>query len=62
MKYNDVEKGFDLAVNIHRISSGVSFLRARSSQERRAIAVNHLLDEIGLYVIRKYILPNIRSV
>ena len=62
MKYNDVEKGFDLAVNIHRISTGVNFLRARSTQERRAIVVNHLLDEIGLYAIRKYILPNIRSV
>lgn len=62
MKYNDVEKGFDLAVNMHSISSGVSFLRVHSAQERRAIVDNHLLDEIGLYVIRKYILPNIRSV
>lgn len=62
MKYNDVEKGFDLAVNMHSISSGVSFLRVHSARERRAIVDNHLLDEIGLYVIRKYILPNIRSV
>ena len=62
MKYNDVEKGFDLAVNIHRISTGVNFLRARSAQERRAIVGNHLLSELELYVIRKYVLPSIRTI
>ncbi len=62
MQYNEVVHAFDLASNIHRGIAVLNCLCARSVQECRVIVGNHLLSELEMYAVRKYILPYVRSI
>ena len=61
MQYNEVVHAFNLASNIHRGIAVLNFLCARSVEERRAIVGNHLLSELEMYAVRRYVLPSLRT-
>lgn len=62
MQCKEVVYAFNLVGNIHRGVAVLNLLCAHSAQERRAIVGNHLLSELELYAIRKYVLPSIRTI
>ena len=61
MPYEEIAHAFDLVTKLHRGVAVLNLLCAHSVEERRAIVGNHLVSELEMYAVRKYVLPSLRT-